>query len=129
MHTQWRNIAKLTQADAGIMLHEAACKAFQTAAVYDQLNIGELASMEILARSTQMTQYRCKERILGASSSTHEDEAFLFLGSDPTRGNLCIAPSLNNFIGQELAKEALASKEQRKAREERAPSRAEKVVF
>jgi len=122
----WRNNAKLAQADAGVMLHEAACKALQTAAVYDQLNIGELASMEILARSIQMTQYRWKERILGASSSMHEDEAFLFLGSDPTRGSLCIAPSLNSFIGQELAKEALASKEQRQAREERTLLRGQK---
>jgi len=56
----------------------------------------------------------------------HEDEAFLFLGSDPTRGNLCIAPSLNSFIGQELAKEALASKEQRQAREERTLLRGQK---
>jgi len=122
----WRNNAKLAQADAGVMLHEAACKALQTAAVYDQLNIGELASMEILARSIQMTQYRWKERILGASSSTYEDEAFLFFGSHPTRENLCIAPSLNSFIGQELAKEALASKEQRKTREERTLLRGQK---
>jgi len=45
MHSSWRNNAKLTQADAGVMLHEAACKALQTAAVYDQLNTGEFASI------------------------------------------------------------------------------------
>ena len=48
------------------------------------------------------------------------DETHLFLGTAETRGNVCVAPLLQNWIGEELAKEAAAAKERRKAREERA---------
>ena len=50
----------------------------------------------------------------------------LYMGTDEVRGNICIAPSLNTWIGEELHREALAAKEQRKAREERALGRGAK---
>jgi len=118
-HTAWRTAAKLTTSDAGVSLHEVASKALQAACCYDQLNVGELACMEILSRSIQMTEYRWRERIVGNSTS-HDDEAFLFLGADPCRGNLCVSPRLFSHIGGEMAKEAAINKEARKAREERA---------
>ena len=37
-----------------------------------------------------------------------------------TRGNLGVCPDLTKWMGDELSKEALATKERRKAREERA---------
>jgi hypothetical protein len=126
MHAWWKNVTKLTTADAGVMMHETAYKILHTALTYDQLSVSELACFEVLARTIQMTQHRWKDHILGAASSAHDDDAHLFLGTDPTRGNLCIAPSLDAWIGQELAKVALAAKEQRKAREEHALLRAPK---
>ena len=49
-----------------------------------------------------------------------EDDSHLMLGTYETRGNIGIAPSLQKWLGEELGKEALAQKERRKAREERA---------
>ena len=101
--------------------HESICKALELALEYDQLNLGELACVELLCRRLQMLQYRWRERVLGsAASGTLDDESHYFLGTDPTRGNLCVCPALNSWLGEELHKEHLANKEQRKAREERA---------
>ena len=124
----WKVNCKLQPSDAGVLEHESICKALELAVEYDQLNIGELATIELLSRRLQMIQFRWKERILGsASSGTVDDESHFFLGVDPTRGNLCICPALNTWLGEELHKEAQANKEQRKAREERALLRGNKT--
>ena len=127
MHNAWKVNCKLQASDGGVLEHESICKALELAIEYDQLNIGELAAIELLCRRLQMIQFRWKERVLGASSTgTVDDESHFFLGVDPTRGNLCICPALNTWLGEELHKEAQANKEQRKAREERALLRANK---
>ncbi|CAE7467165.1 unnamed protein product [Symbiodinium microadriaticum] len=127
MHNTWKVNCKLQPSDNGVLEHEALCKMLELAIEYDQLNIGELASIELACRRLQMIQYRWRERILGAvSSGTIDDESHFFLGVDPTRGNLCICPALNSWLGEELHKESQANKEQRKAREERALLRAGK---
>jgi hypothetical protein len=121
MHNTWKQICKLQNSDNGVTEHESLCKMLELALEYDQLNIGELALLEMVCRRLQMVQYRWRDRIIGSTSTgTIDDEMHYFLGTDPTRGNLCIAPSLNVWLGEELHKEQLANKEQRKAREERA---------
>ena len=42
------------------------------------------------------------------------------MGTAETRGGLSVSPCLIKWLGEEMAKEALANKERRKAREERA---------
>ena len=80
--------------------------------------------MELPARMVQLCQARWRERLLGAvEGGSIEDERHLFMGTDEVRGNICICPALNEWIGDQLHKEALASKEARKAREERALAR------
>ena len=121
MHQAWKTDCKLQASDGGVLEHEAICKVLELAIEYDQLNIGELAAVELLCRRLQMIQYRWRERILGATATgTIEDESHFFMGTDPTRGNLCICPCLNTWLGEELRKESQMNKEQRKAREERA---------
>ncbi|OLQ10940.1 Calpain-15 [Symbiodinium microadriaticum] len=121
MHQAWKTNCKLQASDGGVLEHEAICKVLELAIEYDQLNVGELAAVELLCRRLQMIQYRWRERILGATATgTIEDESHFFMGTDPTRGNLCICPSLNTWLGEELHKESQMNKEQRKAREERA---------
>jgi hypothetical protein len=44
----------------------------------------------------------------------------LLLGTSETRGNIGVCPELAVWLGSELSKQALADKERRKAREERA---------
>ena len=54
------------------------------------------------------------------SSILMEDDSYLLLGTSETRGNVGVSPELQRWLGDELSKEVLASKERRKAREERA---------
>ena len=49
-----------------------------------------------------------------------EDDTHLLLGTSDTRGNVGVCPELQSWLGEQLSKEALATKERRKAREERA---------
>ena len=73
-----------------------------------------------MARRIQMLQYRWKDRVLNAAASTGiEEETHYFMGTDPSRGNLCISPALQSFLGDEMHKESMMNKEIRKAREER----------
>ena len=55
----------------------------------------------------------------GGGDTTFED-SHLLLGTSQTRGNVCVSPQLQKWLGEELGKEAMATKERRKAREERA---------
>ena len=127
MHNTWKVNCKLQGSDNGVLEHESLCKMLELALEYDQLNLGELASLELACRRLQMIQYRWRDRIIGSTSSgTVDDESHFFLGVDPTRGNLCISPALNTWLGEELHKESQANKEQRKAREERALLKANK---
>eukprot|EP00959_Pyramimonas_sp_CCMP1952_P137172 2870348-Pyramimonas_sp.AAC.1 len=45
------------------------------------------------------------------------------MGTDLARGNVCVAPDLQDWVAQKLAKDASAMEERRKAREERSANR------
>ena len=79
MHNTWKSNCKLQPSDNGVLEHESICKDLELALEYDQLNLGELACLELLCRQLQMLQYRWKERILGATSAgTVDDESHFF---------------------------------------------------
>ena len=106
--------------------HQACCKILFYGLTYDQLNIPFLASMELVARRLQMVEIKWRDRFLRlghAASSDVYDDMHLYEGASGTRGVLVIAPELEAFVGTELAREALAAKERRKAMEERALNR------
>ena len=58
MHNTWRTNSKLQASNNGVLEHESLCKALELAIEYDQLNLGELASLEPMCRRIQMLQYR-----------------------------------------------------------------------
>lgn len=108
MHTQWKNNCKLQPQDGGVTEHESLCKMMEVMGEYDQLSDDELAVSELMARRIQMLQYKRKDRLLNAASSTGiEEESHYFLGTDPSRGNLCISPTLQSFLGDEMHKESM----------------------
>ena len=72
---------------------------------------------ELMCRELQMIEERYAERMRTASEFS--DEAHLFLGTHSSRGNVCMAPSLREWISSEMRDEAAIMKERRKAREER----------
>jgi len=123
-HHRWLAEVRLDYSAAGVSEHLGWCKFFEQAACYDQLNLGQLAAAELGARRLQMIAERWKSKLPNSTGSaqgaTDLDDSHLLLGTADTRGNLGVCPQLQIWLGDQLAKEAAASKERRKAREERA---------
>jgi hypothetical protein len=124
-HTKWRHEAGVGGQDIGCQDHELAMRMIELAVVYDQLNITELASFELLLRRAQLAEMRYRDKILGKHGGDEfaEDE-FLYMGTGLTRGLVMVSPDLSDHITEQLHKEAAAMKERRKLKEERQASRA-----
>eukprot|EP00973_Karenia_brevis_P088537 12275871-Karenia_brevis.AAC.1 len=99
-HSKWRADAKLQPSDAGVSTHELSCKLLQTMVCYDQLDIGNLAAAEIIARQLQIVEEKWKDRFTGKDDGL---EMSLYSGYSGTgRGQLCICPALNEWVAEEL---------------------------
>ena len=116
--TKFRADAQVSFMDEGIEELERNCRLLETAVVYDQLNVADLASFEMLARSIQVTAYSFSERFEG----TREDsfERGVLFGTGVGEGSLPICPKLKEFMAAELQKKNAVDKEKRKAQETRA---------
>ena len=106
--------------------HAVVMKLLYFGAVYDQLNLPQLAWAEMACRRGQLAELRHKEKfvkpIIDAKKSGPPDpyeDAHLYLGLSTTRGMLCVSPELEAWVGKELSNEYTALKERRKALEER----------
>ena len=120
-HRRWVSDLRLSPHDESVALHEAGCNILELLCSFDQLNAPNLAAAEAAARQVQLAEEKFKDRLHHGSSSDAFTEATLFSGVN-SRG-LCICPLLNEYIAEELRREAAVSKERRKAREERALAR------
>lgn len=101
-------------------------KALYFGAVYDQLDLPQLAWAELVRRRVQLVELKHKERFLprrdgGKKGQGRDvfDDAHLYLGLTATRGALDISPGLEAWVGRELNTEYSAMKERRKALEKR----------
>ena len=125
-HQRWLAEVRLDYGAAGVAEHLGLCRMFEIALVYDQLDLGALASFELGARRMQAIHDKWKHKLpaqsgLGATGASGlDDDMHLLLGTSETRGNLGVAPDLQRWLADENSKEAMAAKERRKAREERA---------
>ena len=106
------------------------------AGCYDQLDLSNLAVVEIICRRAQLIEYQCRERAraglraigLGTGAATTVtgaailggEEAYLFDGVGKTAGSAMVAPPIVQFVAVELEKTARVDKHARKAREEKA---------
>jgi hypothetical protein len=124
-HTKWRHEAGLSPSDPYVDDHDLALRVIQMAVEFDQLNITELASFELLARRAQMAEWRHRDRLISRNSIEDglEDD-YLYMGTAETRGLILMAPDLADHVTGELHKEANILKERRKVKEERRTSRA-----
>ena len=109
----------------GCSEHLIWCRFFELLVTFDQLDPAALVCCELGARRVQMIHDRWKHKSpeigLGSTGAAGaDDDSHLLLGISEIRGNLGVAPALQKWMGDEFAKEALATKERRKAREERA---------
>lgn len=120
-HQAWRVACKLQPSDAPAMEHEAWSKVLQTLMTYDQVDVTNLAGAEMIVRALQRIEEKHKFKLTAMDES---GEGALFMGSSSgSRVGSIISPKLTEWIGSEMQKEALVSKERRKAREERALAR------
>ncbi|CAK0851426.1 unnamed protein product [Prorocentrum cordatum] len=117
-HSRWLSETRLQGHEPGVDEHERACRTLERMVIYDQLNVANLASGEMLARTVQLQEERYRDRVAPAVDSGSLD-AHVLLGTDQLRGNVCVAPLLQDHIKDELTKMNAYRKEQRKAREER----------
>ena len=121
-HTKWKHECGLSATDDGVGDHDLCMRMFEMGLVFDQVNLSELGTFELVARRAQMAEWRHRERILGQHDELFDDQ-FLYMGAGETRGLLMVCPDLQDHINQELHREANVLKEKRKVREERLMSR------
>lgn len=120
-HQAWRVACKFQPSDAPAQEHEAWCKVLESMLVYDQLDVTNLSSAELVVRAIQRIEERHKLKITATDDA---GESALFMGAGGgMRAGLVVSPKLTEWIGSEMQKEALVAKERRKAREERQLSR------
>lgn len=129
-HHRWLDSVRLDYSAHGTTEHQLLCKVLEVMITYDGLALGMIAAVELVALKIQMLheKWRHKMPLLAngvgggkdAKGSLADYDSFLILGTSETRGNVGVCPDLTKWLGKELAKEALAAKERREAREERA---------
>lgn len=105
------------------MQHEAWSKVLQTMVCYDQVDVLNLASAELVCRQLQLLEGRVYQSSDNAATSAIAEESSLYMGTSTAHGAVLVAPELKGWIAGELAREASVLKERRKAREERTLAR------
>ena len=120
-HGRFRQLVGLPASDPGMQEHERAMRILEISIVYDQLQAGELARLELVARAAQLVELRHRDRVCGVYAGNVDEDAHLYVGTGRTRGLLCVSPELEAHVATELAKETATLKERRKAREESVP--------
>ena len=113
----------LTASDVGVEDHKFLSEVLEAACCYDQLNAGELLSLEMVARRYQLWEEMyatsLRQGVSGGDVAPWVDECTLFLGEDKGQGAALVSPDLEQWVAAEMQKESAVLKERRKAREER----------
>eukprot|EP00959_Pyramimonas_sp_CCMP1952_P286658 5994145-Pyramimonas_sp.AAC.1 len=134
-HARFLADGKLQATDVGVGEHAVVMKMLYFGAVYDQLDLPQLAWAELACRRAQLIELKHREKFTMRKQQDNNkkgvvsdpfDDAHLYLGLSATRGMLCVAPELEAWVGRELANEYQAMKERRKALEERKALKGEK---
>ncbi|CAK0900111.1 unnamed protein product [Prorocentrum cordatum] len=125
---RWLTSMALPDEDEYAKLHETLCRVLDLAVVYDQLQIAEMASFDIVARQLQLLEERVYEtrsappsgaapkakaaaRGGAAAGSSSSPETSYFLGAGVSKVHLCISPKLPEYIADQMKAEAAISKE------------------
>ena len=87
----------------------------------DQLEGAELACTDLLTRRTQMIEFKCKDRVLSKPTMDMDpfNDRHLYLGTSETRGSPMECPALEKYVKEQVQLKSLATKQRRKAAEQR----------
>lgn len=130
-HSRFKIRHKLTVSDWGVLQHSLALRCVALAGCIDQLDLPNLAIVEVLFREAQIAEYyyrqierddleksrlskKAGDRGLGV------DEVEYFQGAEKTAHDTMIAPDLVEWISKQGERDSSIMKNMRKAREERA---------
>ena len=124
---QWRLACKFQASDGPAMEHLEWSKALEAFLIYDQVDLSNLAGVEVICRNLQRLEERYKDKVLSTLDEGGAGDASLYTSiSAAGRGGLIIDPKLTDFITTNVARDYQIMKERRKAREERQLARKEK---
>ncbi|CAK0817405.1 unnamed protein product, partial [Prorocentrum cordatum] len=122
-HANWVHECRLEATDEGVGDHDLAMRMAGLGLSFDQLNLGELASFELLMRKAQMAEWSHRDRLAASQGDDLMEESYLYLRAGETPGSAMVSPALVDHINQEMHREAQILKERRNAKEERLLSR------
>ena len=133
-HRWWMTTCRLNNSDWGVAEHGQCCRYLEVAGAFDQLDLPNIAMIELVSRRLQTIEFQYRERIRRAESSMvfgagvsptvagsvamSAEEADLFDGAERVHLTLCCAPALVKYVTSQLKDESMIAKEARKAREE-----------
>ena len=105
-------------------LHEILSEVIEMLGCVDQLDLPNLAGIEVLARHLQYVEHEVKKK--QDAKKAGDTGAEYFLARAKRSGGALIAPELIKWVADRAARDSAILKEQRKAAEERALARAPK---
>jgi hypothetical protein len=125
-HQLWAQLAKVSPSDWGVAEHATILEAIKLAGSYDQMDVSNLASIEVLMRRAQTIEYCYQDRVRENQNTQHQkygprltlEEQSAFMGV--SRTDMCmIDPALLSHIKDHVKEDAELAKNLRLAREER----------
>ena len=94
-HTRFMTDGKLNYNDVGVSAHQVVMKLLYLGAVYDQLDLPQLAWAELACRHGQMIELKHKSKFVPVPSKNVQvvdpfGDSHLYLGLSSTRGQLAV---------------------------------------
>ena len=133
-HQWWKSVHGLRADSWGVVEHETALRSLEHAGCYDNVDVSNVAALEVVVRRVQLIEYAYAERRgvpkgKGKGKANEYDstadraglieESAVFSGIHRENGEMMVAPELLEYVSKEIEKDASIMKQIRKARDER----------
>ena len=123
-HRWWMSAWKLQPTEFGVIEHENVLRSVQFSMEYDQLDITNLVSFEVILRRCQLIEYHHEKKYRSArekddkNTGITREEAMYFTGTHKLSGELMVCPELLKYVATEVQQDVDEQKQARKACEE-----------
>ena len=125
-HQAWVSQGKLNLNDHQVVFRDALCRIIETAVCYDHINGPCLAPTELICRQIQCIEERYKDKFCAGDAAGFGSLEHHLMAGIQSRFQLCICPTLNDWLADEIRKQTAVDKERRKARAERTLTKPDK---